>query len=153
MLAKARPAAFSYPDVPSEANPACFDVFDATFQDQASESSSDAVVSFESQAYNAFLRSDGFSGALSAMKKDWLLRMRLAIVSVEQKHKRDVEFIKAHEARGGDPKDRVYASTKFIVGELDKECVTMAVDLEEGHVSMFENAQHTFTILRLNRVP
>ncbi len=151
MLAKpeARPVAFSYPDVPSEADSTCFDVFDATFQAQASKSSSDAAVSFESPAYNAFLRSDEFSGELSAMKKDWLLRMRLAIVSVEQKHKRDVEFIKAHEARGGDPKD--VAKMKFFVSEVPKERATVAVDLEEGHVSVFENPQPT--ILRLHRVP
>jgi hypothetical protein len=111
------------------------------------------VVPFESQAYNSFLRSDGFSGELSAMKKDWLLRMRLAIVSVEQKRKRDAEFVEAHEARGGDPEDPAYARTKFFVGELDKERVTMVVDLEEGHVSVFDYAQHKVTVLRLNRVP
>ncbi len=153
MLAKARPTAFSCPDVPCEANPSCFDVFDATFQDQTSESSPDAVVSFESQAYNAFLRSGGFSGELSAMKKDWLLRMRHAIVSVEQKRKCDIEFIEAHDARGGDPTDLVYARAKFILGELETERATMAIDLEEGHVSVFENPQHIVTILRLNRVP
>ncbi len=96
------------------------------------------MVPFESQAYNSFLRSDGFSGELSAMKKNWLLRMRLAIVSVEQKRKRDVEFIEAHEARGGDPEDAAYARTKIFVSELEKERVTMAVDLEEGHVSVFD---------------
>ncbi len=132
-----------YPDVPSEATPACFDVFDATFQADA--------VSFESQAYNAFLLSDGFSGELSAMKNDWLLRMRLAIVSVEQKHARDVEFVKAHEARGGDPNDRTYARTKLFVRDMEKERATMAIDTEEGNVSVFENPQHT--VLRLSRVP
>ena len=80
------------------------------------------------------------------MKKNWLLHMRLAIVSVEQKRKRDAECIEAHEARGGDPKDPAYARTKFIVGELDKERVTMAVDLEEGHVSVFDYAQHKVTV-------
>jgi hypothetical protein len=74
-----------------------------------------------------------------------LLRMRLAIVSVEQKRKRDAEFIEAHEARGGDPEDPAYARTKFFVGELDKERVTMVVDLEEGHVSVFDYAQHKVT--------
>ena len=132
MLAKSRPAAFSYPDVPSEANPACFDVFDATFQDQASESSSDAVVSFESQAYNAFLRSDGLSGELSAMKNDWLLRMRLDIVSVEQKLRHNVDAVQAHEASGGDPRDRTYAKAKFDVGECKKERETMAVSRAGG---------------------
>jgi hypothetical protein len=153
LSAKSRPAAFSYPDVPSQADPACFDVFDATFHAQASESSSDAAkaASFESEAYNAFLRSDGFSGEISAMKKDWLLRMRLDIVSVEQKYKSDVDAVKAHEARGGDPKDPVYARTKFTVGETEKDRATMAIDTEEGHVSVFEHPQ--LTNLRLNRVP
>jgi hypothetical protein len=151
LLAKSRPAAFSYPDVPSEASPARFDVFDATFQAQATESSSDAAVSFESEAYNAFLLSDGFSGELSAMKNDWLLRLRFAIISVEQKHARDVEFVKAQEARGGDPKDPAYAKRKFTAKEMDKDRAIMAVDTVEGNVSVFENPQHT--VLRLSRVP
>jgi hypothetical protein len=151
LSAKSRPAAFSYPDVPSQANPACFDVFDATFHAPASENSSNATVSFESEAYNAFLRSDGFSGEMHAMKKDWLLRMRLDIASVEYKHKADVDAVKAHEARGGDPKDPAYGRAKFTVSECEKERKTMAIDTEEGNVSVFENPQHT--ILRLNRVP
>jgi hypothetical protein len=148
--AKSRPAAFSYPDVPSQADPACFDVFDATFRAQASETVP-PTVSFESEAYSAFLRSDGFSGEMSAMKKDWSLRMRLDIASVEYKHKADVDAVKAHEARGGDPKDPAYVKTKFTVSECEKERKTMAIDTEEGNVSVFENSQHT--ILRLNRVP
>jgi hypothetical protein len=149
--AKSRLAAFSHPDVPSQANPACFDVFDATIQAQASENSSNATVSFESEAYSAFLHSDGFSGEMHAMKKDWLLRMRLDIASVEYKHKADVDAVKAHEARGGDPKDPTYVKTKFTVSECEKERKTMAIDTEEGNVSVFENSQHA--ILRLNRVP
>ena len=85
------------------------------------------------------------------MKKDWLLRMRLDIASVEHKHKADVDAVKAHEARGGDPKDSAYVKTKFTVSECEKERKTMAIDTEEGNVSVFENPQHT--ILRLNRVP
>ena len=153
MLAKpkARLAAYSHPDVPSQADPAFFDVFDATFHAPASENSSNATVSFESEAYNAFLRSDGLSGEMHAMKKDWLLRMRLDIASVEHKHKADVDAVKAHEARGGDPKDPAYVKTKFTVSECEKERTAMAIDTEEGNVSVFENSQHT--ILRLNRVP
>ena len=85
------------------------------------------------------------------MKKDWLLRMRLDIASVEYKHKEDVGIVKAHEARGGDPKDPAYVKTKFTVSECEKERTAMAIDTEEGNVSVFENSQHT--ILRLNRVP
>ncbi len=118
----------------------CFDVFDVTFQAQASGSSSDAAVSFESQAYNAFLLSDGFSGELSHMKRDWMRRMRLAIVSAEQKHKLDVEFVEAHDKRGGDPKDPAYARATFTVDEIEKERATMARDTEEGHVSRFDNS-------------
>ena len=140
MLSRSRPAAFSYPDVPSEAIPACFDVFDATFQAQASENSSDAVVSFESQAYNAFLLSDGFSGELSHMKRDWMRQMRLAIVSAEQKHKCDADAVKAHEDRSGDPTDPAYVRTTFTVSESKKERATMARDTEEGHVSRFDNS-------------
>lgn len=83
------------------------------------------------------------------MKNVWLLRMRRAIVSVEQKHARDVEFVNAHEAHGGDPKDRTYENTKFIISEMEKQCVTMAVDTEEGNVSVFENPQRA--VLRLSR--
>ena len=85
------------------------------------------------------------------MKNDWLLRLRLAIISVEQKHARDVEFVKAHEARGGDPKDPAYAKRKFTAKEMDKDRAIMAVDTVEGNVSVFENPQHT--VLRLSRVP
>jgi RNA recognition motif-containing protein len=116
-----------------------FDVFDDTFQAQAAESSSDADVSIDSQAYDAFLLSDGFSGELSRTKRDWLRRMRLEIVKAEQKYKCDVEFVKAHESNGGDPRDRKYGQTKYSVGESEKERPTMAIDTEEGHVSLFHN--------------
>ena len=88
---------------------------------------------------------------MHAMKKDWLLRMRLDIASVEQKHKADVDAVKAHEARGGDPKDPAYGRAKFTVSECEKERTAMAIDTEEGNVRVLENPQHT--ILRLNRVP
>jgi hypothetical protein len=133
---KARLAAYSHPDVPSQAKPACFDVFDDTFPESAESSS---AVPIESQAYDAFLLSDGFSGELSRAKRDWLRRMRLEIVKAEQKHKCDVEFVKAHERSGGDPKDRTYGQTKYSVGESEKERATMAIDTEEGHVSLFDN--------------
>ncbi len=99
------------------------------------------MVSFESEAYNAFLLSDGFSGELSAMKNNWLLRMRLDIVSVEQKHKSDVDAVRAHEARGGDPRDPTYAKAKFLVLEREKERRSKAVDTEEGNVRGFQNSQ------------
>ncbi len=60
------------------------------------------------------------------MKNDWLLRMRLDIVSVEQKHKRGVESV----ARGGDPKD--YARAKFLVDQCEKERQTIAVSKAGG---------------------
>ncbi len=85
------------------------------------------------------------------MKKDWLLRMRLDIALVENKHKEDVGTVKAHEARGGDPKDPAYGRAKSTVSECEKERKTMAIDTEEGNVSVFENSQHN--ILRLSRVP
>ncbi len=107
-------------------------MFDATFHAKAAESSSDDVASFESEVYNTFLRSDRFSGELSFMKKDWMLRLRLYIVSVEQEHKSGVELVQAHEARGGDPKDPTYARAKFLVGEREKERETMAVSVAGG---------------------
>ncbi len=97
--------------------------------------SSDSAVSFESQAYNEFLRSDGFSGELSGMKRDWMRRMRLAIVSAEQKHKCDVDLVQAHEVRGGDR----YARAKFNVSESEK-WRDQAIDTEEGHVSRSDNS-------------
>ncbi len=66
------------------------------------------------------------------MKNDWLLRMRLDIVSVEQKYKSDVEAVQAHEAGRGDPKDPTYAKAKFLVGECEKERETMAVSKAGG---------------------
>jgi hypothetical protein len=132
LFTKSQAVAFSHPDVPSLANRDCFDVFDATFHAQAAESSSDDVESFESEAYIAFLRSDGFSGELSFMKKDWMLRMRLHIVSVEQKHKSHVEAVQTHETRGGDPKDPTYAKAKFHVSECENERTTMAESVAGG---------------------
>jgi hypothetical protein len=136
LLTKSQAVAFSHPGVPSEANPACFDVFDATFHARAAERSPDAAVSFESEAYNAFLRSDQFSGELSAMKKDWMLRMRLDIVSAEQKLRCDVDVVQAHETSGGDPRDRTYAKAKFHVGECEKRRVTMAVSRAGGRTKI-----------------
>ncbi len=65
--------------------------------------------------------------------------MRLEIVKAERKHKCDVDAVKAHDSNGGDPKDRTYRETKFIVSESEKERATMAIDTEEGHVSLFDN--------------
>jgi hypothetical protein len=110
-------------------------VFDGAFNAQTSESASHDAVSYESNAFSAFLKSDGQSGELSGLKNDWLRRMRFDIVSVEQKHKSDREAVRAHEATSGDPKDISYLKTKFTVGETEKMRSTMMIDAEEGHVS------------------
>jgi hypothetical protein len=89
-------------------------------------------VSFESEAYNAFLRSDQFSGELSAMKKDWMLRMRLEIVSAEQKLRCDVDVVQAHEASGGDPRDPTYAKAKFHVSKCEEMRGRMAISRAGG---------------------
>jgi hypothetical protein len=135
--------------VPPRANADHFDVFDDTFRPQSAEGvvadgSLDSAVSYDSDAYNAFLRSDGLTGELSAMKNDWLRRMRLEIISVQHKYQKCCEAVKAHEASGGDPKDTTYGKNKFIAAETDKDRTTMSVDTEEGNVSAFKARRSFF---------
>ena len=87
----------------------------------------------------AFLHSEGQSGELSAMKSDWLQRMRFDIISVQAKYKKDCTTVKLHEEAGKDPKE--IAKTKFNNGENAKKIKDMAVDTEEGHVSAFEQVK------------
>jgi hypothetical protein len=135
LFAKSRAVPFSYPSIPSRANPDCFDVFDDAFNAQTSEGASHDAVSYESNAFSAFLHSDGQTGELASMKNDWLRRMRFDIVSVEHKRKIDREAVRAHETAGRDPKDMSYLKTKFTLGETEKMRSSMAIDTEEGHVS------------------
>jgi hypothetical protein len=152
LSAKSKPVAFSpelYPSVSPDGSvkPNCFDVFDDAFHAQASEGASDAAVSYESEAYIAFLRSDGQSGEFSDMKNDWLRRMRLDIISEELKYKSHCDAVKRHENSGGDPKDPTFLKNKFIVGEAEKDRTAMATDTEEGHVSAFAKPQANFLLM------
>ena len=128
--------------LPPRAHPDHFDLFDETFHPQSAEGvvadgTSDAAVSFDSDAYSAFLRNDGLTGELSAMKHDWLRRMRLEIISVQDKYQKCCDVVKAHEASLGDPKDATYGKNKFIAAETEKDRTTMSIDTEEGNVSLF----------------
>jgi hypothetical protein len=140
LLSKSKTDPFSYPGVPSTAKEGCFDVFDDSFKAQASVGAADSkAVSHESEAYAAFLRSEGQSGELSAMKSDWLQRMRFDIISVQEKYKSDCDAVKMHEEAGKDPRE--IAKTRFNNAEKAKEIKAMAVDTEEGHVSAFEQVK------------
>jgi hypothetical protein len=104
--------------------------------DQAS--TPESALSYDAESYSAFLRSDGYSGEIAAMKIDWLRRMRLEIVDQELKYCKCCQAIKAHEASGGDAKDVTYLRNKFIACEYEKDRSTMAIDAEEGNVRDFE---------------
>ena len=123
---------------------------EAGMRDEASSSESSGLN--DSEAYKAFLCSDGQSGELAAMKNDWLRRMRLEIVDLELKFRKLVQDIESHVASQGEAsKDTTFLRNKFIQTETLKDRNDMAIDTEEGNVSVFENSQHA--ILRLNRVP
>ncbi len=128
--------------LPPRAHPDHFDLFDETFHPQSAEGvaadgTSDAVVSFDSDAYSAFLRSDGLTGELSAMKNDWLRRMRCDVADREAKYTKLCDAVKAHEASRGDPKDATYGKNKFVAAETEKDRTTMSIDTEEGNVRLF----------------
>jgi len=120
-------------------------VFDETFRDPSAglddagmrgeASSSESAGLNDSEAYKAFLCSDGQSGELAAMKNDWLRRMRLEIVDLELKFRKLGRDIEAHKASFGEAsKDTVFLRNKFIQSETLKDRNDMAIDTEEGNV-------------------
>ena len=137
--------------MPPRANADHFDVFDDTFRPQSAEGvvadgSLDSAVSYDSDAYNAFLRSDGLTGELSAMKNDWLRRMRCDIADQEAKYKKLRESVASRQST--DPKaDPKFAKDKFLADEMKQEHATMSVDTEEGNVSaLYKHSAHHLTI-------
>jgi hypothetical protein len=145
---RSRAVVFSCESVPSKADPNWFDVFDGTFREPSvggddsgmgnEAPKPESAVSDDSEPYSMFLRSDGHSGEIAAMRNDWLRRMRLEIVDQDSKYRKCCQAIKAHEASGGDPKDVTYARNKFIAAEKDLELKSFAIDSEEGNVSESE---------------
>ncbi len=145
MSAKSKAVAFSHDTVPPNVKDDCFDVFDDTFEAHVSDAAADDDVCYESEAYNTFLRGDGQSGELTALKNEWMRRMRLDIITVEKKFQKDREVVRKWEASSGDPKDATYGRAKFITNEADKDRAAMAIDTEEGHVSEFEAVRPIFS--------
>jgi hypothetical protein len=157
---RSRAAAFSCDSIPSKANPDWFDVFDGLFGEPSvggddaangDDAPKKSAVFNDPEVYALFLRSDGHSGEIAAMKNDWLRRMRLEIADQESKYRRCCQAIKAHEANGGDPKDMTHARNKFIAAETERDRATMAIDTEEGNVSELEVFVHCM-ISRTSRV-
>ena len=120
-------------------------MFDETFRDPSAglddagmrgeASSSESAGLNDSEAYKAFLCSDGQSGELAAMKNDWLRRMRLEIVDLELKYRKHVQAIESHIASHGEAsKDTAFLRNKFIQSETLKDRNDMAIDTEEGNV-------------------
>ena len=143
---KSRAVTFSCDSFPSKAKSDGFDVFDDTFcapsaglddagmRDQVPNPESVGVN--DSELYAAFLRSDGHSGELAAMKNDWLRRMRLDIVDQELKYRKLLQAIESHVAMNGEAsKDPTHLKNKFIEAETKKDRQEMATDTEEGNVS------------------
>ena len=141
-------AAFSHASVPQslsvdERKPGCrFDVFDASFQSQAPQSSEGdagaaassaaaSAVSIGSEAYTKFLQSDGQSGEIPMMKADWLRRMRIEIVAAEEKYQK----LKQQVDAGGKADDPAFIKQKFILTEMGSQRNEMSIDSEEGNVS------------------
>jgi len=143
LSAKSRAAAFSHPSVLPRASLDHFDVFDDTFRPQSAEGvvadgSLNAEVSFDSDAYHAFLRSDGLTGELSAMKNDWLRRMRCEIADQEVKYKKLCESVISRQSMDPDLRkaDQKLPKDKFNAAEMKQEHEKMSFDTEEGNSSM-----------------
>ena len=134
MSAKSKAVAFSHDTVPPNVKDGCFDVFDDTFEAHVSDSASDDDVCYESEAYNTFLRGDGHSGELTALKNEWMRRMRQAIVSKEKEYQSACDDVRAHEAAAGfDRRDRDYQKKKAYIAANSKE--PLFCDHQEGHAT------------------
>ena len=134
MLCKSKPAPFTSSAVPLKAGNDFFDVFQTTFE--AVEGSP-----VDSEAYNSFLRSDGFSGEMAAMSRDWLRRMRLEIFDHDSKYHQLVAEVARQTAAGVDPQDQTYLKNKFFADEKKQQRQTLAIDHQEGNVSDVEAVQ------------
>jgi hypothetical protein len=130
LFSKSKAVAFSLPSVPPNAHDGRFDPFDDTFQ----EARVGDVVSYESEAYAAFLASGGQCGELSVMKNEWMRRMRQAIVSKEKEYQSACDDVRAHEAAAGfDRRDRDYQKKKAYIAANSKE--PLFCDHQEGHAT------------------